>query len=647
MWTYVYNANGQVEDYEHPNLMKTFYSYDTRSRLYKIEHKDGTTVKESFLYALDDAGNITKTTQADGSYWDYTYDGRYRLITAIRNNKSSPTISAKYAYTYDAGDNLVTKKQPYFDDWNNGTIAAGWSFHNGPFTEANGYVKPPVDSSWKGMYRAQTDGNNELRFSYQPDDTNGYILAYPRYKDTSNYVAVYFTTTYVALRKGVSGTHTWMQDNTSAGHSSGVKYNVRIVADGENVYVYRGVDGQAMTLICSTSPPLNVSDMTTTDQSRIDFAGDSNFRIDDYQLVSTNSSGTVAYAYTVANELTKMTDVDGDTMFTYDAWGRTVSKYRAIAGGSVGAAYAYKYGSKLSKVTSTMYDEGTVTYNYRVDGKRHTRQVGAGAVTTYNWEAGWNMVSEQVGSTLTRTYVGDLAHVDGATPSSGAYAYYMHDNLGSTRALYNQSKVLTDSFEYDPYGGAYLTSGAADITYRYTGHTWDSTSQLYYAPYRYYSAAAARWMTRDPMGMVDGPNRYAYVKSRPINIFDLLGLAGSELCIPLWSSEKVLSEELLTDVVYEVYWGFGGYLAVFQKFAKYRQKIEITTTYLCFVDDDCGHITTDFKKKRKIKTEDTLRYVGARSAVGQRSGEGTYCADNPWTEDEDKWCNWEPPDFPD
>ncbi len=161
--------------------MKTWYSYDERSRLTKIEHKDGTTVKESFLYALDDAGNITKTTQADGSYWDYTYDGRYRLITAIRNNKSSPTISATYAYAYDAGDNLTAKTQPYFDDWNNGTIATGWSQYNGPFVEANGYVKPPVNSNWKAIYRTQTDANNELRFSYTPDDTNGYILAYPGY----------------------------------------------------------------------------------------------------------------------------------------------------------------------------------------------------------------------------------------------------------------------------------------------------------------------------------------------------------------------------------------------------------------------------------------------------------------------------------
>ena len=51
--------------------MTTAYSYDNRNRLTKIEHKDGAAIKQSFLYALDDVGNITKTTQDDGSVWEY------------------------------------------------------------------------------------------------------------------------------------------------------------------------------------------------------------------------------------------------------------------------------------------------------------------------------------------------------------------------------------------------------------------------------------------------------------------------------------------------------------------------------------------------------------------------------------------------
>ena len=64
----------------------------------------------------------------------------------------------------------------------------------------------------------------------------------------------------------------------------------------------------------------------------------------------------------------------------------------------------------------------------------------------------------------------------------------------------------------------------------FTGHQWDGESGLYYAPHRYYSPFQARWTTRDPLGMVDGPNVYAYVRGNPVNYTDPLGLWAGTLC---------------------------------------------------------------------------------------------------------------------
>lgn len=58
---------------------------------------------------------------------------------------------------------------------------------------------------------------------------------------------------------------------------------------------------------------------------------------------------------------------------------------------------------------------------------------------------------------------------------------------------------------------------------KFTGHDWDSASRLYYTAYRYYSPDANRWLTRDPLGMVDGPNVYAHVNNGPINWADPYG----------------------------------------------------------------------------------------------------------------------------
>jgi len=72
------------------------------TRRYEIEGQSpNLIVKQSLLYAIDDMGNITKTTQDDGLVWNYAYDNRYRLITAVRAEEATtPEIEAKYTYTH-------------------------------------------------------------------------------------------------------------------------------------------------------------------------------------------------------------------------------------------------------------------------------------------------------------------------------------------------------------------------------------------------------------------------------------------------------------------------------------------------------------------------------------------------------------------
>jgi len=181
-------------------------------------------------------------------------------------------------------------------------------------------------------------------------------------------------------------------------------------------------------------------------------------------------------------------------------------------------------------VTSNFSGEGNVTYEYGGDGKRRKRQ-DSSATRQYNWDAGWNVISEENGcGTLTMTYVHDpgkvigtiLADVDSDDPSTGRYRYYFQDNIGSTRRLRNDAKASLGSYEYTPYGQVYLQSGAT-IRHKFTGQEWDDMAALYYFPYRDYSPSVARWITRDPGGNVDGVNLYVYAQCQPIGRFDRLG----------------------------------------------------------------------------------------------------------------------------
>lgn len=121
------------------------------------------------------------------------------------------------------------------------------------------------------------------------------------------------------------------------------------------------------------------------------------------------------------------------------------------------------------------------------------------------------VLNEEVGcGNLEVTYVGELATSAGLAASSGTWAFYFQDAIGSTRGLWDNNGERIGKYEYTPFGGK-LAENGVEITRKFTGHDWDNDARLYYTAYRYYSPDSNRWLTRDPLGMVDGPNVYTYV----------------------------------------------------------------------------------------------------------------------------------------
>jgi RHS repeat-associated protein len=60
--------------------------------------------------------------------------------------------------------------------------------------------------------------------------------------------------------------------------------------------------------------------------------------------------------------------------------------------------------------------------------------------------------------------------------------------------------------------------------YLFQGQRLDEETGLYYFKNRYYDPVHGRFISRDPAGMTDGPNLYAFVNNNPINFVDPLGL---------------------------------------------------------------------------------------------------------------------------
>ena len=111
-----------------------------------------------------------------------------------------------------------------------------------------------------------------------------------------------------------------------------------------------------------------------------------------------------------------------------------------------------------------------------------------------------------------------LATIDGA----GAVSYYLADHLGSVVQVTDPSQQVTLIRQYDPWG--VQTTGGSTSGYAFTGREWDTETGLYYYRARYYDAAAGRFTSADPIGLLGGQNLYTYARGNPVNSGDPSGL---------------------------------------------------------------------------------------------------------------------------
>jgi len=75
-----------------------------------------------------------------------------------------------------------------------------------------------------------------------------------------------------------------------------------------------------------------------------------------------------------------------------------------------------------------------------------------------------------------------------------------------------------------PPACASQAASAFGNVYRFAGRRFDDPAGLYYNRHRYYDARSGRFLTRDPLGYVDGLNLYAYAAHNPLDAVDPLGL---------------------------------------------------------------------------------------------------------------------------
>ncbi|MDD5669379.1 MAG: hypothetical protein PHE58_05050 [Candidatus Omnitrophica bacterium] len=126
---------------------------------------------------------------------------------------------------------------------------------------------------------------------------------------------------------------------------------------------------------------------------------------------------------------------------------------------------------------------------------------------------------------------------------------------------------MAQKYAFDAFGNLMSSSGTLTNNYRFQTKELHSKSSLVYFGGRWYNPAVGRWITPDPLGIIDGPNLYCYLNNNPINDLDPWGLCGGQ---PPWGQawgvqdkkiiilgEGIIPVSLWEDPIFAVGFGAG------------------------------------------------------------------------------------------
>ncbi len=250
-------------------------------------------------------------------------------------------------------------------------------------------------------------------------------------------------------------------------------------------------------------------------------------------LTAKGGTSTTAYLHNTVNELTKV----AATEQMYDAAGNLTKN-------TAGYTYHYDHLNRLTKVKTDNDVNDVAEFRYDVFGRRivKTDYIADGDPETHYYYNDQQVIEEYdwADSTETRlryfafgpTYIDEVLLMYNVSDSNDYY--YAHDMLYSPVGLLSKDGSVVEYYEYDAYGKCTFLdsshnaldpqSSGKDNPYLFTGRRLDILDsgdlKIMYYRARYYDTETGRFLSRDPLGYVDGMNLYEYVKSNPLKYND-------------------------------------------------------------------------------------------------------------------------------
>ncbi len=347
--------------------------------------------------------------------------------------------------------------------------------------------------------------------------------------------------------------------------------------------------------------------------------------------------GLFDYAYDDFGRLTSVVrHGTGATLesYTYDSWGRRITGKNGetytynmddqlIRSGAEGTAghRDYTYSPDGWLAAKAVNDSTMATYEYLPTGELlQATQSQTGVTVEYAYDAGGRRVSrtkkDANGATLdVQRYLWAgktslLAIYDGEKPASeplahfdyiggrlpvcmwqdafesipGYERYYLaYDQVGSLRAIFDDSGELIHRIDYDSWGNItyeWVKSSYESVLvpFGFAGGLYDRDTGLVLFGYRNYDPEIGRWTSKDPIGLSGGTaDLYAYCGNDPINNVDPTGLFDSAYWGGFWQG----FHESITDSLASLISGGRDGMGCVEQAALYGGQGLATATRVC------------------------------------------------------------------
>lgn len=219
-------------------------------------------------------------------------------------------------------------------------------------------------------------------------------------------------------------------------------------------------------------------------------------------------------------------------------------------------AYEWNARDELTRVTKNAVEQARFAYDPK---GRRVEKVAGGITTSYTYDED-SILRELRASTATKFIHGPAMDEPIASEDSqGVLTYFHADWLGSVIKITNQAGTVLNHHLYDAWGNR--ESGSSSAGYAFTGREWEPETGLYYYRARYYDPKAGRFVSEDPAGLEDGPNRYTYVRNKPADRIDPTGRftqAERKYCRDPRNWKACADGTLCAGFSTVAFWGAGG-----------------------------------------------------------------------------------------